>query len=65
MTDRQVLKEDLFNVHAFTETRFNDRVELTLGGSYNTSDTDDGGSRTIYGNQYDPILGPVPQYPGA
>ena len=57
VTERETLKEDLFSAHAMTETRFSDKVKLTLGGMVTTLDTDIGGSR-IYGNQYDPVLGP-------
>jgi hypothetical protein len=57
VTERQKLEEDLFSAHAVSETRFSDKVKLTVGGLFATLDTDIGGSR-IYGNQYDPVLGP-------
>lgn len=56
VTERERLEQDLFNAHAMTETRINDKVKLTLGGIFTTLDTDISGSR-IYGNQEDPVLG--------
>jgi hypothetical protein len=58
VTQTDGLKEDMFNVHGFTETRFNEKVVLTLGGSFTTLDTDISGSR-IYGTSYDPVYDPV------
>jgi hypothetical protein len=49
---------DLFNVHAFTETRFNDEVRLTTGYSYTTMDTDLSGSR-VYGSGFEPVYDPA------
>ena len=51
----------MFNVRAFTETRFNDAVLLTTGYSYTRLNTDIGGSR-IYGGSFDAPYLPV--YPG-
>src|SRR5256884_1733725 len=48
----------MFNVHGFTVTRFNEKVMLTVGGSFTTLDTDLSGSR-IYGSSYDPLYDPV------
>ena len=48
----------MFNVHAFTATRFNEKVMLTVGGSFTTLDTDIAGSR-IYGSGYDPVYDPL------
>jgi len=58
VTQKDGLKEDLFNVHGFTETRFSEKVMLTLGGSFTTLDTDISGSR-IYGSSYDPVYDPL------
>jgi len=58
VTQEDGLKEDMFNVHASTVTRFNEKVMLTLGGSFTTLDTDISGSR-IYGSSYDPLYDPV------
>jgi hypothetical protein len=58
VTQREKMDEDMFNVHAFTETRFNDKVMLTLGGSFTTLDTDLSGSR-IYGGSYDAVYDPL------
>ena len=52
------LKENMFNVHAFTESRLKDNLTLTLGGSATSLDTDISGSR-IYGSSYDPIYDPT------
>jgi len=56
VTEHQKQQEDVFNAHGYTETRFNDRTKLTLGGSFTTLSTEIGGSR-IYGTQYDAPLG--------
>jgi hypothetical protein len=58
VTQRDEFEEDLLNAHAFTETRFNDRVLFTTGYSYTRLDTDVSGSR-IYGADYDPIYDPL------
>ncbi len=58
VTQKEGLDEDVFNVHAFTETRFSEKVMLTLGGSFTTLDTDISGSR-IYGSSYDPLYDPT------
>jgi hypothetical protein len=61
-TDRQKVDMDLFNVHAFSDTRFNDKVQFTAGYSFTTLDTDISGYR-VYGTAYDPTFAdrlPVP-----
>ncbi len=57
VTQRDTVHSDMFNVHASTETRFNDRWLFTTGYSYTRLDTDVGGSR-IFGASYDPIYDP-------
>jgi hypothetical protein len=51
VTQENVEENDLFNVHGFTETRFNKKVTFSMGGSFTTIDTDLSGSR-IYGPSY-------------
>ena len=58
VTQRDKVDTDLFNAHAFTDTRFNDKVMLTSGYSFTTLDNDLGGSR-IYGTDYDAVYDPV------
>ncbi|MCI0744324.1 MAG: hypothetical protein L0Y58_02860 [Verrucomicrobia subdivision 3 bacterium] len=58
LTQKDGLEADLFNVHASTETRLNERLRFTTGASYTTMDTDISGSR-IYGAGYDPIYDPM------
>ena len=58
LTQKDALDENMFNVHAFTATRFNEKVMLTVGGSFTTLDTDIAGSR-IYGSGYDPVYDPL------
>ena len=58
VTQREKVDSDLFNAHAFTETRFSEKVFLTSGYSFTTLDTDLGGSR-IYGSDYDAVYDPV------
>ena len=48
---------DLFNVHAFSSTRFNEEVTFNTGYSFTTMYTDISGSR-IYGAGYDPVYDP-------
>jgi hypothetical protein len=47
VTDKDVVKADLFSVHAFSETDFNEQFKLTTGYAYTTMDTDIGGSYAI------------------
>lgn len=58
VTQRDVFEADMFNIRAFTETRFNDRTLLTSGYSYTRLDTDIGGSR-IYGASFDAPYSPA------
>jgi len=58
VTQKEELQEDMFNVHGFAATRFNEKVMLTLGGSFTTLDTDISGSR-IYGSSYDAVYDPL------
>jgi hypothetical protein len=58
VTQKEGVHTDLFNVHAFTETRFTEQLLFTMGYSYTTMDTDISGSR-IYGSDYDPLYDPV------
>jgi hypothetical protein len=58
MSVRERADHDLFNVHAFTETRFSEKVLFTLGYSWTTMDTDLGGSR-IYGDRYNADFDPL------
>jgi hypothetical protein len=57
VTQRNDVDADLYNVHAFTDTRLNDNVRFTLGGSFTKLDTDISGSR-IYGPDYDSVYDP-------
>jgi hypothetical protein len=57
LTQEDGVRTDLFNVHASTETRFNDKTLFTMGYSFTTLDTDISGSR-IYGPNYDAIYDP-------
>jgi len=58
LTQKDGLEGDLFNIHAFTETRFSETLRFTSGGAFTTMDTDISGSR-IYGSGYDPIFDPL------
>src|SRR5215471_13093470 len=58
VTQKNGVDADLYNVHAFTDTRLSDNVRFTLGGSYTTMDTDISGSR-IYGPDYDSVYDPL------
>jgi hypothetical protein len=51
VTQENVERNDIFNAHGFTETRFNKKVTFSMGGSFTTIDTDLSGSR-IYGPTY-------------
>src|SRR6185369_17137109 len=55
VTQREGVDTDLFNVHAFTETAFSEKVLLTMGYSFTTLDSDISGYR-LYGSTYDPDL---------
>jgi hypothetical protein len=58
LTQRERVDTDLFNAHASTETRFNEKVMFTTGYSFTTLDTDIGGTR-IYGAGYDAMYDPL------
>lgn len=47
VTQRDSQKTKAFNAHAFTETKFNDKVMLTSGYSYTTLDSDLAGNRVF------------------
>ena len=55
VTQENVEQDNIFNVHGFTETFFNKKITLSLGGSFTTIDTDLSGSR-IYGPTYNAPL---------
>ena len=57
VTQRNGVDTDMYNVHAFTDSRLSDRVRFTVGGSFTTLDTDISGSR-IYGPDYDSVYDP-------
>ena len=57
VTDDDIEKNDMFNVHGFTKTFFNDKVTFSSGFSYSNTDTNLGGSR-IYGPAYNAIYTP-------
>lgn len=57
-TQRDEVSADLFSVHIFGETRWNDKLYLTTAYMFTTLDSDLGGSR-IYGASYDPVFDPV------
>jgi hypothetical protein len=57
VTSKDGVDTDLFNVHAFTQTRFNEQYMLSSGVAYTTLDTDLSGSR-IYGSDYDAVYDP-------
>jgi hypothetical protein len=52
ITDRQKTTYDLYNVHAFTETRFRKNLVLSSGYAYSGLDNQISGSR-IYGADFD------------
>lgn len=58
ITQREGVVADMFNVHAFSETRFNEKVLFTTGYSFTTLDTDISGSR-IYGGGYEAVYDPL------
>ena len=57
-TQRDEVSADLFSVHVFSETRWNDNLRFTTAYMFTTLDSDIGGSR-IYGASYDPVFDPV------
>ncbi|MEW6303982.1 MAG: porin [Verrucomicrobiota bacterium] len=58
LTQRDQMDADMFNIHGFTETRFNDEWLFTTGYSYTLLESDVAGSR-IYGDGYDPMYDPL------
>lgn len=48
---RDVYEYDLFNAHTSTETRFNDKMLLSLGYAFTTMDTDTDGTERIVRNR--------------
>ncbi|MCL5096594.1 MAG: hypothetical protein M1608_03475 [Candidatus Omnitrophica bacterium] len=58
VTTTEEVKTDMFSAHAFTQTRFNEKILLTSGYSFTTLDTDLSGSR-IYGAGYEPLYDPT------
>ena len=61
-TSREEVDTDLFNVHAFSETRLSEKILFTTGYSFTTLDSDLSGYRT-YGSTYDPVFAqrlPIP-----
>lgn len=58
VTQKDRVDTDLFSGHAYTDTRFTDKIWLTTGYSFTTLDTDIAGSR-IYGADYDPVYDPT------
>ncbi|MHB8519460.1 MAG: porin family protein [Limisphaerales bacterium] len=58
LTDKEGIKSDLLNAHAFTESRISDKVLFTTGYSFTSLNSDLSGSR-IYGASYDPVYDPT------
>lgn len=52
ITQQEGMDAELWNVHTFTDTTFNEQFKLTSGFSYTAMDTDIDGSRII-GDHYD------------
>ena len=57
-TTTDKVDSDMFNIHASSVTRFNEKLQLGTGYGFTTLDTDVSGSR-IFGNQYDALFDPV------
>jgi hypothetical protein len=60
VTDQQSTTYDLFNVHAFTETRLQTNLLLSAGYAYSSLDNQISGSR-IYGSDFDAGYTPAAQ----
>jgi hypothetical protein len=58
LTQRNGLDYDLFNVHATSETHFNEKTLLTAGFLFSSLDSDLSGSR-VYGDDYDVNYNPT------
>jgi hypothetical protein len=54
-TQRDSMDVDLFSVHAFSATRFHEKVLFTTGYGFTTLDSDISGYR-LYGTTYDPVF---------
>ncbi len=64
MTQRENSDSDLFNIHASTDTRLNEKWMFTTGYGYTSLDSGFSGSR-VYGVDFDPIYDPsLARYPG-
>jgi hypothetical protein len=55
VTQKEGLDSQMFNVHAFTESRLGRKALFTVGYAFTTMDTDLSGYR-VYGTQYDPDM---------
>jgi predicted porin len=58
VTQKEAVESDLFNVHGWSSTWFNQQTVLSLGYGYTHLDTDLTGSR-VYGDQFDPVYDPA------
>lgn len=58
VTQREGIDGDMFNAHAYTDTRLNDKLTFTSGYSFTSLDTDLSGSR-IYGSDYEAVYDPL------
>ena len=58
LTQREKIDADLFSVHIFSETRWNNKIHFNMAYMFTTLDSNIGGSR-IYGASYDPIFDPI------
>jgi hypothetical protein len=58
VSEKDGVSSDSFNVHAFTQTRFNEKTMLSSGYSFTLLDSDLTGSR-IYGLGYDALYDPT------
>ncbi len=58
VTQKEGVESDLFNVHGWSSTWFDNQTVLSLGYAYTRLDTDLTGSR-IYGDQFDPMYDPA------
>ncbi len=64
MTQREESDSDLFNIHASTDTRLNEKWMFTTAYGYTSLDTGFSGSR-VYGVDYDAVYDPaLARYPG-
>jgi hypothetical protein len=64
VTDYDIERNDIFNIHGFQETFFNDKVTFSSGFSYSNTDTNLGGSR-VYGPAYNTAYVPLNSSIGA